>query len=74
MFDTTSVEYGIQKKVTKIVCDNASSMKKATDVSLPLLRTVTAWTDVEEDDDEEVGIDIDDAFSPVEETNELLRN
>lgn len=74
MFDTISVEYGIQNKVTKVVCDNASSMKKAIDVSLPLLRAGDAWADVEEDDDEEVDVDIDDAFSPVEETSELLRN
>ena len=39
MFDSIAADYNILQKVTKVVCDNASSMKKAIDVCLPLLRS-----------------------------------
>lgn len=57
MFDDICAEYNIQGKVKKVVSDNASSMKKALDVSLPLLRDVSVGSDDEEGEDEEKGDD-----------------
>jgi len=71
-FDEVVGRYGIQGKVKKVVCDNASSMKKAFDHSLPTMMAILLAEANDSDEEANVDNEEDDGILDVADDQEEL--